>query len=51
MPVFEIHVFNEISDEDAADYRSQVTDNMGILVGRTSGVKPGTAAMFPGGGV
>ena len=31
MPVFEIHVFNEISDEDAADYRSQVTDNMGMF--------------------
>ena len=30
MPVFEIHVFNEISDEDAAAYRSQVTDNMGM---------------------
>ena len=31
MPVFEIHVFNEISDEDAAAYRSQVTDNMGMF--------------------
>ena len=31
MPVFEIHVFNEISDEDAATYRSQVTDNMGMF--------------------
>ena len=31
MPVFEIHVFNEISDEDAATYRSQVTDNMGLF--------------------
>ena len=31
MPVFEIHVFNEISDEDAATYRAQVTDNMGMF--------------------
>ena len=31
MPVFEIHVFNEISDDDAATYRAQVTDNMGMF--------------------
>ena len=31
MPVFEIHVFNEISDEDAATFRSQVSDNLGMF--------------------
>ena len=31
MPVFEIHVFNEIGDEDAASFKASVTDNMGTF--------------------
>ena len=29
MPVFEIHTSSEIADDDASDFNSQVTDNMG----------------------
>ena len=29
MPVFEIHTYSEIADEDASDFNAQVTDNMG----------------------
>ena len=31
MPVFEIHTFSEISDDDAASFRASVTDNMGTF--------------------
>ena len=31
MPVFEIHTFSEIGDDDAASFRASVTDNMGTF--------------------
>ena len=31
MPVFEIHTYSEIGDEDASDFNAQVTDNMGPI--------------------
>ena len=31
MPVFEIHTFSEIGDDDAASFKASVTDNMGTF--------------------
>ncbi len=51
LPVFEIHSFSEIGDEDAKSFRGKVSDNMGVMGWTNLGGDAGAPLSYLHGGI